>query len=228
VGECRFPVDVVCTWTDGERLRHSLRSVHLFAPWVRRIHLVTSGQVPEWLDADHPMVTTHAIATPLHEIEGVAEHFVHFDDGVFLGRPVKPELFFSPSGSMAIFNSNRPIGLADAPDRRLPHEATGAVITHHPAATPRAQRKSIPGGLHAGLLTGQAHVAEPSLTLVDLGTADVKRQLAHALGRDQDFIGLADHVDHALSSDKLDALLADFYRDYFPVAAPWESFSRSR
>uniref|UniRef100_UPI00356A4486 Stealth CR1 domain-containing protein n=1 Tax=Nocardioides sp. TaxID=35761 RepID=UPI00356A4486 len=36
-------------------LRYSLRSVHLFAPWVRRIHLVTAGQVPDWLDLDHPM-----------------------------------------------------------------------------------------------------------------------------------------------------------------------------
>ena len=59
VGECRFPVDVVCTWVDGNQLRYSLRSVHLFAPWVRRIHLVTAGQVPEWLNADHPMLTSH-------------------------------------------------------------------------------------------------------------------------------------------------------------------------
>ena len=28
-----------------DELRYSLRSVHLFAPWVRRIHLVTAGQV---------------------------------------------------------------------------------------------------------------------------------------------------------------------------------------
>jgi hypothetical protein len=127
-----------------------------------------------------------------------------------------------------MFSSDRPIGLADAPDRRLPQKASGAVITHQLAPTPRAHRKSIPGGPHAGLLTGQAHTAEPSLTSVNLSTADVKRQLAYALGRDQDFIYLADDGDHALSGDKLDALLADFYRDYFPVPAPWESFSRSR
>ena len=48
------------------------------------------------------------------------------------------------------------------------------------------------------------------------------RQLAKVLDRDQDFICLADHHDHAMSVEQLDALLADFYRDYFPVAAPWE------
>ena len=222
VGECRFPVDVVCTWVDGNQLRYSLRSVHLFAPWVRRIHLVSADQVPEWLDADHPMLTSHPSETSLHRSEELAEHFVHFDDGVFLGRPVRPERFFSPSGSMATFNSNRPIGLADVPGRRLPQEASGAVITHYLAPAPRAHRKSILGGPHAGLLTGQAHAAEPSLTSVNLGTADVKRQLSHALDRDQDFIYLADHDDRALSNDRLAGLLADFYDNYFPVAAPWE------
>ena len=39
-----------------DELRYSLRSIHLFAPWVRRIHLVTAGQVPEWLDPSHPQV----------------------------------------------------------------------------------------------------------------------------------------------------------------------------
>src|SRR5690606_20462444 len=30
-----------------DELRWAMRSLHLFAPWVRRIHLVTAGQVPE-------------------------------------------------------------------------------------------------------------------------------------------------------------------------------------
>ncbi len=40
-----------------DELRYSMRSLHLFAPWVRRIHLVTAGQVPSWLDTErrpHP------------------------------------------------------------------------------------------------------------------------------------------------------------------------------
>ena len=89
---------------DRDELRYSFRSIHLFAPWVRRIHLVTAGQVPDWLDTDHPMVNlvdhtdilpadglptfnSHAIETSLHTIEGLAEHFVYFNDDFFLGPP---------------------------------------------------------------------------------------------------------------------------------------------
>jgi hypothetical protein len=76
---------------------------------------------------------------------------------------------------------------------------------------------------HYALLTGRAVTAEPDLAVVDLGDADVGRQLSKLLERDQDFIRLADHDDRAIRRDRLDALLADFCSRYFPVAAPWES-----
>src|SRR5699024_1372735 len=44
-------------YLDSEELRYSLRSLRRYANWVRRIHLVTDGQVPHWLDADHPRIT---------------------------------------------------------------------------------------------------------------------------------------------------------------------------
>jgi hypothetical protein len=75
---------------------------------------------------------------------------------------------------------------------------------------------------HYALLTGKAYATEASLAFVNLSNADVERQLTRVLDRDQDFICLADHHDHAMSVAQLDALLADFYRAYFPVAAPWE------
>jgi hypothetical protein len=145
--------------------------VHLFAPWVRRIHLVTAGQVPDWLDVDHPMVdlvdhrdilpadalptfNSHAIETGLHRIEGLAEHFVYLNDDVMLGRPLRPERFFSPAGLSAVFYSPMTIGLADDPEappflkaawnnRRLLREAFGAVTTSNLAHTPHAHRVSL-------------------------------------------------------------------------------------
>ena len=263
-----------------DELRYSFRSIHLFAPWVRRIHLVTAGQVPDWLDVDHPTVNlvdhaqilpadglptfnSHAIETSLHRIEGLSEHFVYFNDDFLLGRPVRPETFFTASGLAATYFSPLTIGLTDTVDaapylkaawnnRALLHDAFGAVTTRNLAHAPYAHRVSVLEELterfpeplaatarspfrsdtdvstlsslaqHYALLTGRAHVAEPSLTFVNLSNADVARQLSHAAARDQDFICLADHHDHALSLDQLDALLADFYDDYFPVAAPWE------
>jgi len=39
-----------------EQLKFSFRSVELYAPWVRHIYLITNGQVPTWLNLDHPKI----------------------------------------------------------------------------------------------------------------------------------------------------------------------------
>jgi hypothetical protein len=205
VNECRFPIDVVYTWVDGDdpewdaarqariagmegtartreasgrarflsrdELRYSLRSVHLFAPWVRQIYLVTSGQVPAWLATDHPGVrvvphaeimpadalptfNSHAIETSLHHISGLAEHWLYFNDDFFLGRPLRPEALFSPAGLSSVFFAQSTIGLSDLPDsppwlraawnnRRLLQETFGAVTTNALAHAPYAVRTSV-------------------------------------------------------------------------------------
>ena len=35
-------------------LKYWFRGVAKFAPWVRKVHFVTSGQKPDWLDETHP------------------------------------------------------------------------------------------------------------------------------------------------------------------------------
>ncbi len=98
-----------------DELRYALRSVHMYAPWVRRIFIATDSPAPAWL-LDHPKVTivrseeffgdtsvlpihnSHAVEAQLHRIDGLAEHFLYSNDDMFFGRPVEPELFFSPAG----------------------------------------------------------------------------------------------------------------------------------
>ena len=205
VNECRFPVDVVYTWVDGDdpqwnaareerlarltgtaqtressgqarfasrdELRYSLRSVHLFAPWVRRIHLVTAGQVPDWLDTSDPRISvvdhrdilpadalptfnSHAIESALHHVPDLAEHLVYLNDDVFLGRPVRKESFFSPAGLFATFFSALTVGLDDLPgaapylkagwnNRRLLRSAFGVATTNNLAHTPHPHRRSV-------------------------------------------------------------------------------------
>jgi hypothetical protein len=105
---------------NGE-LRFSLRSLLSFAPWVRRIHILTNGQVPSWLNSSHPRVhlVTHAEVFPdpevlptfnsnaiemcLHRIPGLSRHFIYFNDDVFLGRAVRESDFFLPGGGQAFF-----------------------------------------------------------------------------------------------------------------------------
>ena len=100
---------------DNDELRFSLRSVERFAPWARRIFIVTNGQKPDWLNLNHPGITlvTHesifpdqahlptfnscAIECNLHRIPGLAERFVYINDDCFLGRAVTKEDFFDPA-----------------------------------------------------------------------------------------------------------------------------------
>ncbi len=156
---------------DRDELRHSLRSVHLFAPWVRTIHVVTAGQTPPWLDTSHPRIrmvdhreilpadalpsfNSQAIETGLHRIPGLSEHFVYLNDDMFLGRPVAPELFFDPAGRFAAFPAEAAVGLGDRPDtpsylraaannRRLLQEAFGVVTTQTMEHAPYPQRVSV-------------------------------------------------------------------------------------
>lgn len=103
VSEARF--------RDQGWLRYWFRGVEKFAPWVRRVHFVTSGQRPEWLDTSNPRLrlVDHVDFIPseflptynsvvieryMHRIPGLAEHFVYFNDDFFLLRPVGKERFF--------------------------------------------------------------------------------------------------------------------------------------
>ncbi|MET1059334.1 MAG: stealth conserved region 3 domain-containing protein [Nocardioides sp.] len=152
-----------------DELRYSLRSIHMFAPWVRRIHIVTAGQTPAWLrDSDQvrvvdhreilpadalPTFNSHAIETALHRVPGLTEHFLYFNDDVFLGRPTRPEQFFTPSGQAAVFPAPWPIGveghdrrtfiLAAHNNRRLLEQRFGVTITSTLAHTPHPHRRSV-------------------------------------------------------------------------------------
>ena len=43
-------------YADSGELKYSLRSVEKYAPWIRKIFIVTDDQVPEWLDTSNPKV----------------------------------------------------------------------------------------------------------------------------------------------------------------------------
>jgi len=120
---------------DNEELRYSLRSIWRFAPWVRHVYIVTNGQVPHWLNLDHPRLTlvTHSdiypnqshlptfsspsIESHLHRIPGLAEHYIYFNDDVLLGNEVWPDDFFSVHGGHKVYLSwNVPNCAVGCPD----------------------------------------------------------------------------------------------------------------
>ena len=74
---------------DFNQLKYSLRSIEMFAPWIRKIFIVTSGQIPNWLklenqrvaiishseiftdQSDLPTFSSRAIESHLHRISGL-------------------------------------------------------------------------------------------------------------------------------------------------------------
>ena len=100
-----------CRYRDFQLLRYWFRGVEKFAPWVRRIHLITCGHFPSWLDRENPKLNlvrhadylpkevlpsfnSNAIELSMHTIKGLARQFVYFNDDTFLLQPVSEKDFF--------------------------------------------------------------------------------------------------------------------------------------
>jgi hypothetical protein len=112
---------------DSGELRHSLRSLAVFAPWIRKIHVVTNGQVPDWLDTGHgrialvthdrifrdrsclPTFNSHAIELQLHRIPDLTRRFLYINDDCFFGRDVRPEDYILPGGGQHLYFEPNPI-----------------------------------------------------------------------------------------------------------------------
>eukprot|EP00762_Andalucia_godoyi_P002468 ANDGO_02653.mRNA.1 Exopolysaccharide phosphotransferase SCO2594 len=117
--------DVTSTsrFRDNDELLYSLRSVEKYAPWVRRIYIVTNGQVPAWLNTDHPKIrivsheeifvnkshlptfSSPSIEAHLHRIPGLSKKFLYLNDDIMFGSEVWPEDFYTATRGQKVFLS---------------------------------------------------------------------------------------------------------------------------
>jgi len=98
-------------YRDWELLRYWFRGAETFAPWVRRIYFITCGHIPAWLNTNHeklsivchkdyipekflPTFNSNALEMFFHKLPGLSEHFVYFNDDMFLICSLQPEHFF--------------------------------------------------------------------------------------------------------------------------------------
>ena len=98
-------------YRDWDILHYWFRGVEKFAPWVNRVHFITYGHLPAFLNVDHPKLhivrhedyidkkylpvfSGRPLEVSMHRIPGLSEQFVFFNDDMFLMRPVTPETFF--------------------------------------------------------------------------------------------------------------------------------------
>jgi len=102
-------------YADNDELKYSLRSVGLYAPWIRKIFIVTDNQIPEWMDTSNPkiQIVDHTEILPrqslpcfnssviehfIYRIPDLSEHFLYANDDMFINRPVLPSDFYAPDG----------------------------------------------------------------------------------------------------------------------------------
>lgn len=102
-----------CRFREWGWMKYWFRAVEEYAPWVRKVWYVVAyeSQVPEWLNRNNPKLeivyhedyipkeylptfNSHTIELNLHRIKGLAEHFVYFNDDMFINAPVTPEYYF--------------------------------------------------------------------------------------------------------------------------------------
>ncbi|GAA3005477.1 stealth family protein [Streptomyces fulvorobeus] len=156
-----------------DELRYSLRALEQNAPWVRHVYLVTDRQRPDWLSlrssrltvVDHteifqdpaalPTYNSHAIESQLHHIDGLSEHFLYFNDDMFLGCPTTPGDFFLSNGMTRTFFSpsqvprwgltvgDRPVDAAGKNNRKIILDNFGSALVQKLRHAPYALRRSV-------------------------------------------------------------------------------------
>lgn len=233
----KFPIDVVYTWVDGadekwrakraaslhepyhaeaahasrylnrDEMLYSLRSIAMYAPWVRHIYVVTDDQVPSWLDPSTPGITvvdhtdifvdqsvlptfnSHSIESQLHHIDGLSEHFLYFNDDMLLGAPVTPEDFFYANGIAKHFPSpanvpsgdpsedDVPVSVAAKNNRALIRDRFGSDLTQKMKHAPYALRRDVLREIEEEF--GPEHRATASHSIRDRGDLSIASSLHH-------------------------------------------------
>lgn len=102
-------------YANNDELKYSLRSIEMYAPWIRKIFIVTDSQIPDWLNPDNPKIKIidHTEIMPekclpsfnssviehfLYKIPGLSERFLFANDDMFLNKPVHPDTFYAKDG----------------------------------------------------------------------------------------------------------------------------------
>ncbi len=98
-------------YRNNDLFKYLFRSIEKFTPWVRKIHLVTFGHFPSWLNLNHgklnlvkhtdfipekylPTFNSHTIELNLHRIKGISDQFVYFNDDMYILKNLEKEYFF--------------------------------------------------------------------------------------------------------------------------------------
>lgn len=98
-------------YRDWGLLRYWFRGIEHFMPWINKVHFITAGHLPEWIDLSNPKLnyvkhedfipnqylptfSANTIELNIHRINGLSDKFIYFNDDIFILRPVPIKRFF--------------------------------------------------------------------------------------------------------------------------------------
>lgn len=98
-------------YRDWENLKYWFRGIEKFTPWVNKIHFITYGHLPEWLNINNPKLNivkhkdyipeeylptynSNVIELNLNKLNSLSENFVLFNDDFFIIDNMRKEDFF--------------------------------------------------------------------------------------------------------------------------------------
>jgi len=113
-------------FTSHDEIFFSLTSLEKFAPWIRKIYIITDKQnpkIPKSIESkvkivDHseiiphkylPTFNSHVIEAYLHNVPGLSENFIYFNDDFFIARALSSSHFFRSNGIASLFVSDKKI-----------------------------------------------------------------------------------------------------------------------
>lgn len=119
-------VDSVARYTSRNEIFYSIQSLRKYAPWIRKIYVLSNCQPLDWMQdipnlvfVKHedvfpdtrvlPTFNSRAIETVLHKIDGLSEWFLYCNDDFFLCNDVKPSDFFQENNGVYYFPTHNDI-----------------------------------------------------------------------------------------------------------------------
>lgn len=105
------PIEDIARFRNWNLFRYWFRAVERYAPWVNKVYLITNGKFPDWINPDceklvlikhtdyipHkylPTFNSKTIELNFGRIKDLSEHFVYFNDDMFINAPVSTNYYF--------------------------------------------------------------------------------------------------------------------------------------
>ncbi len=101
----------IARYRDWDNLQYVFRGIEKYLPWVNKVHFITYGHLPSWLDTSNPKLnivnhrdfmeeknlpvfSCNPFEVNLHKIPGLSRHFVYINDDIFFLKPLPRTYFF--------------------------------------------------------------------------------------------------------------------------------------